>query len=159
MKLIEKYSKASNSRSILLSRIIIVLFGALLILVNICGHWIVSYLLELFPANYFGEIAHVLMLVYLCICSSHAYIVLAQLFLLLSRITKGDIFTLQNIVCFRVVSWCCLIVGIITVPFIFIWPLLSVIALAAGLVGLILRVVKNVFEQAVSMKTELDFTV
>ena len=33
------------------------------------------------------------------------------------------------------------------------------IALAAGFTGLIVRVVKNVFQQAIAMKDELDLTV
>ncbi len=159
MRIVGKNNKGSNERSILYSKIIIVVFGILLLLVDLRGPWVIRYLLELSPANYFGNVAHTLMLVYLYLCNIPAYIVLAQLFLLLKRITKGEIFTVINIKCFRVVSWCCLIVGVITLPFILIWPLLSVVALAAGLVGLILRIVKNVFEQAVSMKDELDFTV
>ena len=33
------------------------------------------------------------------------------------------------------------------------------IAIAAGFMGLIVRIVKNVFEQAITMKDELDLTV
>ncbi len=146
-------------KSIVLSKIIVVVFGAILFLVDLRALWIIRYMLTLSPPGVFPDIAVELLMVYLYVCSIPAYVVLFQLFMLLSRITKGDVFTRRNIVCFRLVSWCCLMVGIFSIPFIAVWPSLGLVCLAAGLVGLILRIVKNVFQQAVNMKEELELTV
>ncbi len=78
---------------------------------------------------------------------------------LLLNIRKEDVFTAQNCKCLRVISWCCILAAI---PFgIFgIWRALSfMIALVAAFFGLILRVLKNVFEKAVELKEESDFTI
>ena len=59
----------------------------------------------------------------------------------------------------RARPWCCLLAA---VPFgVFgIWRSLSIIvALAAAFFGLILRVLKNVFEKAVELKEENDYTI
>ncbi len=160
MKNDKKTAKGWNgSNSIVLSKAIVVVFAVMLIFVDIRGYWIIRHLLELSPAYFFVEHALTILLVYLYACSIPAFIVLFQLFGFLSRITKGEVFTKKNIGCLRLVSWCCLAVGGFSLPFISIWPLLALVALAAGLVGLILRVVKNVFEQAVDMKDELELTI
>ena len=59
----------------------------------------------------------------------------------------------------RSVSWYCIWVALIClvscvcyVPFVFV-------AIAAAFMALIVRIVKNVFQQAISMKSELDLTV
>ncbi len=154
-----KKSFWNMKRSYILRKIIIIVYTVVLVLVDLRGYWILRHFLEMSPAYYFGEFALEAILGYLYVCSVPAYLVLFELFGLLSRLTKGDTFTRTNIKCLRKVSWCCLAVSAFTLPFISIWLLLSLVALAAGLAGLILRIVKNVFEQAVEMKDELDFTV
>ena len=59
----------------------------------------------------------------------------------------------------RIVSWCCVwasVIGLLSaayyLPFAFI-------AVAAGFMALIVRIVKNAFQQAIEMKDELDLTV
>lgn len=78
---------------------------------------------------------------------------------LLLNIRKDEVFTAQNCKCLRLISWCCLLAAI---PFgVFgIWRSLSfVVALAAAFFGLILRVLKNVFDKAVELKEENDYTI
>lgn len=78
---------------------------------------------------------------------------------LLQNIRKNEVFTAANCKHLRVISWCCLLAAI---PFgVFgIWRSLSfVVALAAAFFGLILRVLKNVFEKAVELKEENDYTI
>ncbi len=149
----------NSSRSLVLSKVLIVIFGIVLLVVDIQGYWIVKFLLERMPSHLFVEWATEILLTYLYVCSVPAYIVLIQLFRLLGRISNGEVFTMQNTTCLRSVSWCCLLVGMFSVPFIAMWFSIALVALAAGLAGLILRVVKNVFEQAVKMKDELELTI
>lgn len=78
---------------------------------------------------------------------------------LLMNLRKDEVFTQHNCQYLRIISWCCLLAAI---PFgVFgIWRSLSfIVALAAGFFGLILRVLKNVFDKAVELQEENDYTI
>ena len=78
---------------------------------------------------------------------------------LLTNIRKSEVFIAANCRCLRIISWCCVLAAIPFFIFGF-WRFLSfAVALAAGFFGLILRVVKNVFEQAVALQEENDYTI
>jgi len=86
-------------------------------------------------------------------------ICIGALWRLLANIDGNRIFIEQNTKCLRVISWCCVAVGIIFAVFGF-WRFLSfIVAFVAIFFGLILRVLKNVFEQAVLIQEENDFTI
>lgn len=88
-----------------------------------------------------------------------AYITLYSLIRLLFNIKKDAIFILPNVSYLRRISWCCFAVAAITlVGGVFYLPFLCV-AVAAGFVGLMLRVVKNVMESAVQIKAENELTI
>ena len=88
-----------------------------------------------------------------------AGVALFYLYRLLHNISLENVFFAENVQCLRVLSWCCLIAGLVF--FIGVWfsPMLAILGGAAGFVGLILRVVKNVFAQAVALKDENDATI
>ncbi|WP_044975290.1 DUF2975 domain-containing protein [Ruminococcus sp. HUN007] len=86
---------------------------------------------------------------------------LVFLFFLLNNISKKKVFVRENVRNLRFISWCCFAVTAILAAW-GIVTFLEIIFLAAfitGFIGLILRVVKNVFEEAVALKEENDFTV
>jgi len=93
------------------------------------------------------------------LCSVPAWVALSCLFRLLQRIRKGIVFCAENIRSMRITAWCCMAVALLCAGAAFFHPLLLVVAAAAALMGLIVRIVKNVFQQALEMKDELDFTV
>jgi hypothetical protein len=78
---------------------------------------------------------------------------------MLHRIESGQVFTTENVESLRLISWSCIIGGLICLApsfYYFPWALVSV---AAAFMGLIVRVVKNVVAQAVALKDEIDYTV
>jgi Protein of unknown function (DUF3036). len=78
---------------------------------------------------------------------------------LLKNIRKEQVFIQENCKCLRYISWCCLAAAVPFFVFGF-WRFISfAIALAAAFFGIILRVVKNVFEQAVALQEENDYTI
>jgi hypothetical protein len=87
------------------------------------------------------------------------FVVAFSLNKLLLNIRKELIFVDQNVTILRVISWCCFIVSIIFLCFGFLREFAFLISFAAAFFGLILRVLKNVFEQAVAMRVENDFTI
>ena len=78
------------------------------------------------------------------------------LFQMLWRAQQG---VLEHVFLLRVISWFCFIIAVIYGVFCFRYVLAILIGAAAAFVGIILRVVKNVFEQAIAIKTENDFTI
>lgn len=85
---------------------------------------------------------------------------------LLGNIKKGTVFDMKNVKLLRIISWCCFAAAFIgALSFIIIWavymPFETFIVLVAGEVfmGLILRVVKNCFEQAIAIKEENELTI
>lgn len=92
-------------------------------------------------------------------CAVFAYVTLYSLIRLLLNIQKEETFIRKNVRYLRRISWCCFAVAVITlvcgmqyIPYLFI-------AVAAAFVGLMLRVVKNVMENAVELKTENELTI
>jgi Protein of unknown function (DUF3036). len=99
------------------------------------------------------------LLVTLYFCTAFGLIALLCLDRLLANIRKEEVFTLKNVRYLRVISWCSFAVSIILFLSGFYYLLFLIIAVAAAFFGLILRVVKNVIEQAVMIKSENDFTI
>lgn len=82
------------------------------------------------------------------------------LFRLLLRVRAGKVFTAESVSLIRGISWGCYLVGAVfgAVSMYFVMVGLM-LAFVAGFLGLCLRVVKNVIEEATEIKAENDMTV
>lgn len=87
---------------------------------------------------------------------------------LLSNIKKDIVFDLKNVKLLRIISWSCFFAATVCLLAFVIITLssdytvgLGLLLITAGAVfmGLILRVIKNVFEAAIKIKTENDLTI
>lgn len=82
------------------------------------------------------------------------------LFMLLLRVKAGNVFTAESVALIRGISWSCCFVAVVfcglAVYFTFVALL---VAFVAAFLGLCLRVVKNVIEEATEIKAENDMTV
>ena len=92
-------------------------------------------------------------------CAPPAAVLLWSLDRLLAGIARGEVFTAGNIALLRRCSWCCMAVAAVCLvcSVTLFWFLL--VTVAAAFIGLILRVVKNVFQQALAIKEENDYTI
>jgi hypothetical protein len=91
-----------------------------------------------------------------CILSGSALFSLDRL---LTNLRKGEVFIQKNVNLLRIISWACIFAAILLfvgglASFVFI-----ILGVAACFFGLVLRVVKNVFDAAVQIKTENDYTI
>lgn len=78
---------------------------------------------------------------------------------LLQRIGRGEVFVRANERALRRISWCCIAeAAICVVSCLYYLPFLLV-SIAAGFMALIVRVIKNVFAEAIALKDENDFTI
>ena len=95
-----------------------------------------------------------------------AYMILAvvvaadiMLFVLLLRVRKGMVFTSASTELVRGISWCCFLLGAVFAALGIYFQLAFILAFAAVFLGICLRVVKNVLEEATEIKEENDLTV
>lgn len=146
----------TSDRSILLSRVMVYIFTAAVAAVDVFGVWICRWLLKILPHS---APSFPVLVSCLYVCSVPAYILLYSMHRLLLNLQHGRVFIPENVALMRRVSYCCFAAGLVCLGCSFCFPSLLVVTLAAGFVGLIVRIVKNVFQQAILMKDELELTV
>ena len=88
-----------------------------------------------------------------------AAVTLFSLIKMLFAINREEIFIDANIRRLRRISWCCFAVAIITLIGSYFYHPIVIIAIAAGFMGLIIRVVKNVMNSAKLLREENDLTI
>lgn len=93
------------------------------------------------------------------ICDVFGIIAVFSLNKLLSNIAKDMVFTEENTKCLRLISWCCVFAGLVMLILALWRYVLGVGAFFAMFMGLVMRVLKNVFEKAVEIKSENDYTI
>lgn len=100
-----------------------------------------------------------LTITYLCFCLP-AFGALWALDRLLRAVRREQVFTASNVRNLRIISWCCFAAGAILLIGAFIINInLIILAVLAAFFGITIRVVKNLFEAAVALKDENDFTI
>ena len=82
-----------------------------------------------------------------------------MLFVLLLRVKVGKVFTDKSVALIRGVSWACYLLALSYIGIGFTYNLSFAAAFLAVFLGLCLRVVKNVLEEACRIKDENDLTV
>ena len=153
----------NRRRSVKLSLWVCYAVCALLIAALFKGPWVVKVWFYSYRGwDYNGEpLARMLTLFKVCFypCACLGFVTLYSLIRLLLNIKKDDIFIPANVKYLRRISWCCIVVsfvtlaaGVLYIPYLFV-------SVAAGFMGLMLRVVKNVMENAVQLKEENELTI
>lgn len=146
----------NKDKSISLSQVCVCAFALLLAGLDVFGYWLIRFFAGLRGLGMdWGLVIYAALL----ICSVFGWAVLWKLWGLLKSIKAGQVFTAENICRMRVVSWCCAAVALVCLAA-GLWYLPFFIgAMAAAFMALIVRIVKNAFQQAMLMKDELDYTV
>ena len=78
---------------------------------------------------------------------------------ILQRVRKGKIFTDISVALIRAVSWCCFFICVVFGVLGIYFQLSYIVAFGVLLLGLFVRVIKNVIEEATAIKCENDLTV
>jgi len=147
----------TKGKSIALTRVCIAVFAAALLLVDIFGYKLVSWYAVFRHIN--GLHPSLELLVSLYLLSIFAWVLLYNMWKLLANMDRDEVFTAANIRHLRIVSWCCAGAAIICLACTFFYPPFIFAAVAAAFMMLIVRIVKNVFQTAAEMKSELDLTI
>ena len=98
---------------------------------------------------------------YICLYFSAASSLLLSYLLLriLFNIRKNVVFDNRNVKYSRYISWCCFAISAAFFALGFFIRFSFVISFAAAFIGLIVRVVKNLLNEAVDIKEENDLTI
>lgn len=146
----------SKNSSIELSRACVILFMILLAALDIGCYWAVGWFVRL---RLMHRDSVFLMMATIYLCSGFGWVLLVRLWQLLQNIRAQLVFDMRNVHLLRQVSWCCVGAGAVClVSCLYYLPFIAV-AVAAGFMALIVRIVKNIFQQAIDMKSELDLTI
>ena len=147
----------NKDQSVRLSKLCVKIFTLIMIVVAVFAPRIFKALISI-RVNYLeGTLPYFLISTYTaCVPASVA---LWGLDRLLGNIEKGEVFIAENVNIMRILSWRCIVAAIICLISSSYYMPFLILAAAAGFVGLILRVVKNVFAQAVEIKEDNDFTI
>lgn len=148
--------KWTRSKSLLLTKLVIIFF---LILLGV-GAIYMPQILRWYM-NYSGQIEmlynNLLILVYCCI--PPAALALLAMLRLINNVSKDRVFTAENVKMLRLTSWCSFAAALIFFIYGFQYLMSVLLAAVLAFVALMLRVAKNMIDQAVELQAENDLTV
>ena len=149
----------NDEKSITLTRCVVVLALIGCIAMTVGGPWVVAWFVQSAHLQAStGLTASLLVLGYAC--AALAIGMLCSLYRFLRRIENGQVFVEENVTALRRISWCCAGAAVLClVAVVICYRPFAVLAVAAGFMALLVRVLKNAFAQAVRMKNELDYTI
>lgn len=153
-----------NRKSSALLSLVICILASVLLAVMVCTfppflRWLyLSYHPLVNAAFYSARVAKAVIPAFYG-CVPFAAAALYMLIRLLLHVLHDEIFIPKNVLYLRFVSWCCYAVAVITAGFAFRYLPLIVVAAAMGVVGTLLRVVKNIMQAAVEIREENDLTI
>ncbi len=93
------------------------------------------------------------------VCAAFGFVMLFVLNKLIKNIGSEKVFIDENVKLLKILSYCCFAIAIVTLIFARFRILVFVITFAAAFIGLILRVIKNCFTEAIRLREENDFTI
>ena len=153
----------NNKRSIILTKFCILALMLVSVIMMFCGKYLISRFLILTGGAKIDISNEFSFYIITFISYMLGIIALLTLFCMLRFIVNLEndlVFVPQNIKWLRFISYGCLSAGLLLIIATVVYhKLFLVLSLAALFMMLIVRVIKNAFEQAVEMKEELDLTI
>ncbi|MCH1981376.1 DUF2975 domain-containing protein [Ruminococcus sp. OA3] len=147
----------NKDKSLALSQICVWIFAVLLAAGAVGAPWMFRMFIGIRGGALDGTLPYFLISTYTTVIPVTTALIL--LYRLLGNIKRGDVFQQGNVRCLRGLSWCCLAAGLIClISTVYYLPFLA-LAVMAVFMSLILRVIKNVFAEALALKEENDYTI
>ena len=142
----------NDKKSLILSKVCVIFFFIMLVICAVLAPRIASWLMYVSRTRLLFRVT-----VYAgCV---PAGVLLGCLYLLLHRIGKGILFVRKNVECLRYISWSCFAGAAICAASAFYYFPWVAVTVAAVFVGLIVRVVKNIFAAAVALADDAELTI
>lgn len=150
----------TKTKSLFLSRILTVVMTAMIILITFFIPSIAEWYQDISVGEgLLGNKIVIPMCTSIYICEFFALIAMRSLYVLLKNINKNEVFVKKNTACLRRISWMFMLASVSLLIF-GLWRYIFLFAaFLSFMFGLVMRVLKNVFEKAVEIKSENDFTI
>ena len=149
--------EAKKDSSILFSRVLVWVFGVLILILDWAvwpiSRWVTRFIVDM----QFRDT--VLLIICLYVCNVPGFMLLWCMDKLLRNLRQGKVFDSDNVELLKNISICCFVISIISLSLCTRIYFLGIVALMTAFMGLIVRIVKNVFSSAIAMRSELDLTV
>ena len=149
----------NKNLSLMISSILVKLVFVAIIVCCFIAPQLITYYEQSYIIPFGIDSVYIPLLITLYCAAVPALILIIALDRLLANIRKGNAFIKENVICLRIISYCCFAASVIFIYFGFLRHFALFIVAAAAFFGLILRVVKNVFEQAIEIREENDYTI
>lgn len=153
----------NSKRSIILTKFCILALMLTSVIMMFCGKYLISRFLTLTGGariNISNEFSFYIITFISYILGIIALLTLFCMLRFIVNLENDLVFVPQNIKWLRFISYGCLSAGLLLIIATVVYhKLFLVLSLAALFMMLIVRVIKNAFEQAVEMKEELDLTI
>ncbi len=147
----------NGEKSLILTKLCILLFLGLLLAAVASAPWLTHWFVGFSQAGLEGTAAYFMATIYVGFVP--AAWLLYSLLVLIRRIDAGQVFIAANVELLRRISWSCFLGAVIALVSVLYYSPWFFVAVAAAFMGLIVRVLKNVFAQAVELQDESDYTV
>lgn len=153
----------NNNKSLFLSRVLTIAAAGVAVFVAFFIPTIADWYQYMMTVEAAGILDRETMFIPMCIslyvCDALALAALWNLHVLLGNISRDEVFVPKNTSCLRRISWICMAAGVVCIIFGLWSSIFAFVGMVAIMFGLIMRVLKNVFEKAVEIKSENDFTI
>ncbi len=144
-----------KNRSLKLSIAFTTFFAILLAFLTASAPWSVSIICKIFKHEHLTNF--LIFMTYLAIPAGWGAIVL--LYKILFNVRNKKIFLEDNVKYLTILSWLCFYVGIISLIGAINFVAFVLVSLSALFIGLIVRVVRNIIEETISLKEDSDLTI
>ena len=153
----------NSKKSIILTKFCILALMVISVIMMFCGRYLISRFLSMTGGakiNISNEFSFYIITFISYILGIIALLTLFCMLKFIVNLENDLVFVPQNIKWLRFISYGCLSAGsLLIITTVIYHKLYIVLSLAALFMMLIVRVIKNAFEQAVKMKEELDLTI
>ncbi len=144
-----------KNRSLKLSIAFTTFFTILLSFLTFSAPWSVNIICKVFHHEHLTDF--LLFMTYLAIPAGWGALIM--LYKILFNVKNKKVFIDENVKVLTILSWLCFYVGIISMVGAFLFVAFVLVSLSALFIGLIVRVVRNIIEEAILLKEDSDLTI
>lgn len=144
-----------KNRSLKLSIAFTTIFAIALAFLTVSAPWSVGIICKIFRHEHLTDF--LIFMTYLAIPAGWGALVL--LYKILFNVRDKKVFIDVNVKYLTMLSWLCFYVGIISIVGAINFIAFVLVSLSALFIGLIVRVVRNIIEEAIKLKEDSDLTI
>ena len=144
-----------KNRSLKLSIAFTTFFAIALAFLTVSAPWSVGIICKIFKHEHLTDF--LIFMTYLAIPAGWGALVL--LYKILFNVRDKKVFIDDNVKYLTMLSWLCFYVGIISIVAAINFVAFVLVSLSALFIGLIVRVVRNIIEEAIELKEDSDLTI